>query len=95
MNNKPVVSVNDVVLSQKGHDKGSVLLVVALKDQGFALVCDGRLRKIEKPKLKNCMHLQKIGHIKKEDLARDALSNSEIRKMLMPYRQQPLESLGR
>ena len=45
-----------VVMSKAGHDKGDLLLAVGLKGDRI-LVCDGRQRKLEKPKEKNPKHL--------------------------------------
>jgi len=46
-----------VVCSLAGHDKNRFYCVVELRDGGKALIADGRMRKLEKPKLKNLKHL--------------------------------------
>ena len=51
------IKVGSIVRSIAGHDKGSLLLVVAM-EKGYAYVADGKLRKIEKPKKKKLKHLQ-------------------------------------
>ena len=86
--NKPLVTQADVVVSQRGHDAGSVMLVVGMQGDRFALVCDGKLRMAERPKLKNCAHIQKIGRSQQAEERLGSghqLSNSEIRKMLLPF----------
>ena len=45
------IKVGSIVRSIAGHDKGSLLLVVAM-EKGYAYVADGKRRKIEKPKKK-------------------------------------------
>ena len=47
-----------LVFSKSGRDKGSAFLIVGISGQGFYLLADGRLRKIEKPKCKNPRHVQ-------------------------------------
>ena len=51
-----------VVFCTAGHDKGSFYAVV--KWQGDrVLIADGKARKLESPKAKNPVHLQKTNHI--------------------------------
>ena len=67
-----------VVLSLRGHDKGD-LLVVAGFDKNRVLVCDGRSRKLERPKLKNPKHLRETGILLSED---SIATNRKIRKTI-------------
>lgn len=45
-----------VVLSLRGHDKGELLAVKDIAN-GKVLLCDGKSRKLEKPKAKNVKHV--------------------------------------
>ena len=47
-----------LVFSTSGRDKGLPFILVGISRQGFYLLADGRLRKIEKPKRKNPRHVQ-------------------------------------
>lgn len=47
-----------LVFSTSGRDKGLPFILVEIGRQGFYLLADGRLHKIEKPKLKNPRHVQ-------------------------------------
>ena len=47
-----------LVFSIAGRDKGTAFLLVGISRQGFYLLADGKLRKIEKPKCKNPRHVQ-------------------------------------
>ncbi len=47
----------DVVVSLAGHDRGRLFQVIAAED-GRLLVCDGRNRKLEDPKLKSPKHVR-------------------------------------
>ena len=45
-----------VVRSRAGHDKDLFFVVLSL-DGPRAVICDGKTRRLEKPKTKNCKHL--------------------------------------
>ena len=77
---------SDVVASLCGRDKGALMMVVAIDKEGYAFLCDGRLRKIEKPKRKKLKHIRLVAHTDcraaQKLRAGDRLSNSEIRRAL-------------
>lgn len=52
--------VGQVVRSIAGHDNGSLLMVVAQQD-GYVMLCDGKERRLEKPKRKNVRHIAHTG----------------------------------
>lgn len=69
-----------VVKSLKGHDKGSVYIVIRT-DGDNAFVCDGKNKLLENPKRKNRKHLECIG--KETDLSGyNPLYDAHIRKEL-------------
>ena len=49
-----------IVKSVKGHDKGD-LLMIADFDEKRVLLCDGKQRKLNKPKVKNLKHVELTG----------------------------------
>ena len=51
------LKVGQVTESLAGHDKGE-LIVIAGFEKDKVLVCDGKHRKLEKPKCKNPKHLK-------------------------------------
>ncbi len=67
-----------IVISTAGHDKGE-LLVIAGFDKNRVLVCDGKQRRLEKPKAKNPKHLKETGILLSED---SIATNRKIRKTL-------------
>ena len=67
-----------IVISTAGHDKGE-LLVIAGFDKNRVLVCDGKQRKLEMPKLKNPKHLMETGILLSED---SIATNRKIRKTI-------------
>lgn len=77
--------IGSVAVSLKGDDCGRVMLIVGFSE-GFALVADGRKRRLEKPKRKNLCHLRVLSD---EDacLAVNAeLTNKKLWKALEPFR---------
>lgn len=68
-----------LVLSLAGRDKGYLLAAVGSDDIDRVLVCDGKERKIEKPKSKNIRHLKVLDAKLEEDALR---SNRALRKAL-------------
>ncbi len=67
-----------IVISTAGHDKGE-MLVIAGFDKNRVLVCDGRQRKLEKPKAKNPKHIKETEILLDED---SIATNRKIRKTL-------------
>lgn len=67
-----------VVISLAGHDKGE-LLVIAGFDRSRVLVCDGKQRKLERPKAKNPKHIKETEILLSED---SIATNRKIRKTL-------------
>lgn len=48
------------VKSKAGRDKDRIFIVIDIVDDKYVLIADGDLRKIENPKKKKIMHLNKI-----------------------------------
>lgn len=71
------IKVGSIVRSIAGHDKGSLQLVVSIRD-GYAYVADGKLRKIEKPKKKKLKHLQGYDYLTEKEFS----ENYQIREIL-------------
>lgn len=67
-----------VVRSLKGHDKGELLVIADIANKKVFL-CDGKSRKLEKPKAKNVKHVALTG----VTLDRDSVAtNRKLRKTL-------------
>lgn len=67
-----------IVISLAGHDKGE-LLVIAGFDKNRVLLCDGKQRKLERPKPKNPKHIRETEILLDED---SIATNRKIRKTL-------------
>ena len=75
--------LGQLVVSLAGRDKGCICAVVGEPDEeGFVLIADGKVRKVEKPKKKKLKHLKPIDWLPDDDvkLSRDKLTNRFIRE---------------
>ncbi|MEF9854005.1 MAG: KOW domain-containing RNA-binding protein [Hydrogenoanaerobacterium sp.] len=70
-----------VVKSAYGHDADRFYVVMKLEDD-FAFICDGKLRRIEKPKRKNQKHLKPTKTVLSVE---DLTTNNQIRQALRAY----------
>ncbi len=78
----------DIVVSINGRDKGKPFFVIE-KEDVFALLCDGKSRRIDKPKRKKLRHIR----LESKSDCRTALklkngfkvTNSEIRRALAEH----------
>lgn len=66
------MKVSDVVISKKGKYDGEMFFVIDVKN-GFALLADGKRRKIINPKKKNVLHLEETGF--SSDAVREKIEN--------------------
>ena len=78
------IEVGSPVAPVNGRFSGRSMVVVSIRD-GYADVCDGRRRRIDKPKKKQLCHLRLLSD--DDRLPVDAeLTNGEIRRFLIAYR---------
>lgn len=81
------VALGQIVISKAGRDAGRRFVIVKLVDELYVMVCDGDLRRIEKPKKKKLKHLELTDEISEplqEKLKTGArVSNADIRKALI------------
>ena len=52
--------VGEIVFSKAGRDRNKAMVITAVTEN-YLLVCDGKERRLERPKLKNPKHLQFTG----------------------------------
>ncbi len=82
---KPQIKPGIVVKSLKGRDKDRLFMVLYKADADFAMVCDGQLRKLAKPKKKRCKHLAAMPYELEQCLAlyeEKRLKDSDVRSAL-------------
>ncbi len=74
--------VGRVVISKAGRDKKRAEVIVK-KTENYLLVCDGKERRLERPKRKNPKHLSFTNTV----LERDSFkTNKSLKKALAVYR---------
>ena len=80
--------IGDIVLSKAGRDKGNYFVIMSL-DEMFAQICDGDIRKIDKPKKKKLKHIKKIEvadkYIKDKLLGEGDVTNRELRRAISKF----------
>ncbi len=72
-----------IVYAAAGRDKGSFFVVVG-EEGGYALIADGKSRKLEKPKKKNKIHLRLTGQ--KAELT--GITDKKLRGLLKQFTEQ-------
>ena len=77
-----------IVLSLAGRDKGGLYIVTELKEN-FALIVDGKVHKVENPKLKKLKHLEAKG-LMDDSIAEkikngSKITNQEIKRVLKKF----------
>lgn len=80
------LSAGDIVYSLAGRDKDKVFIVLEVLDEHFALLADGDLRRVQKPKKKKIKHLKKTiitAELIKRKLAQGIkVTNTDLRRIL-------------
>ena len=75
-----------MVISKRGRDKGKQFVVVGFQDEDIALISDGKLRKVEKPKKKKLKHLvftdTNLDEVRDSLLSGRDLVNAHVRKAI-------------
>lgn len=78
------MEIGQIVYSIRGRDKGRYALIVDIEGK-FVYICDGVLRRLDKPKKKNTSHVKVIKEndlkLKQKIIDRE-LSNKEIQNIL-------------
>lgn len=79
----------EIVLSLKGHDAGGLFCVLDTRD-GFALIADGKGRKLAAPKRKRESHLRGVGTSAHPAIVRlqrgESVSDRALRQALAAFR---------
>lgn len=81
-----VPPIGSVVTSKAGRDAGKTFLVVGRADDDHALLCDGDLHKLARPKKKKWKHLKirpgDTGEIREQLSKGNGLLDADIRRAL-------------
>lgn len=65
-----------IVKSLMGHDAGRKYVVISVINENFVLLCDGKYRPLDKPKMKRIKHVEPIAEADVSDL-----TDSKLRKL--------------
>ena len=80
------LNAGDIVCSKAGRDKGKYFVVVATDGSEFVYICDGKLRKVDKPKKKKIKHLAKTSYVSvfiKDKLETgERVTNPDLRRVI-------------
>ncbi len=72
------IEAGRVVRSKAGHDSNNIFAVVG-SDENYIFICDGKERKVEKPKRKNQKHIEQMSFVlSPEEMA----ANGRLKKAL-------------
>ena len=85
------IEQGDLVVSKAGRDKGEIFLVIKTEND-YALIVDGRIRKVLAPKKKNKKHLRSVPTVSYYELAEkirigDAVGNQRVYRLLKAEKQ--------
>lgn len=81
----------NIVVSLAGRDKGKIFFILETENE-FALIADGKSRRVGQPKRKKLKHLQFVAdsesRLAEKIQAGDKILDSEIRRTLAEFRQE-------
>ena len=74
------LNLGDIVISKAGRDTNKMFVVTQVVNQDFVLICNGKLKDIDRPKLKRAKHLRVFAHSENlaEKLAQSNIENVDI-----------------
>lgn len=82
------IDKSDIVISLNGRDKGKYSFVVD-KEDIYVMLCDGKTRRLEKPKRKKLKHVRLASNSDSRTAVKiktgAKVTNSEIRRALAEY----------
>jgi len=82
------LSPGQVVFSKSGRDRGLPFIVVGVEGN-YVWLADGKIRRVNKPKMKKRMHIQPVlvidEEIKEKIMERFCVTDAELRKTLESF----------
>lgn len=85
---KPI-KIGSIVFSKAGRDSGKFFLTIEIVNDRFVKIVDGKLRRLENPKLKKIKHLKSTGDIneklREKLLSGEVIYNAEIYSTIRKY----------
>lgn len=84
-----IFTKGSVVQSLAGRDGGRLFIVLEIREN-YALIADGKFRRLEKPKLKKLKHLRVVSA---EDLS-EKPTNTDLRRLIEKYKEENPEEFS-
>ena len=78
------LKIGQVMKSTAGHDKGDLVVIAGFENEKV-MVCDGKRRRLEKPKCKNPKHLEATDmFLDKDSMATNKMLRKTLNKIANP-----------
>ncbi len=76
----------DLVCSIAGRDKDKCFMILSVVDERYVLLCDGKMRPLDKPKKKKVKHIKLLDYsldrIKEKLAEGKKINNADVRRAL-------------
>ena len=80
------LQIGDVVESTQGRDLGCRYVVTNIDKKGYCAVINGKLRTMDKPKIKNPIHLSYVGSYPEIiERMKQPITNHELNKLIEKF----------
>ena len=80
------IQIGDVVESTQGRDLGCRYVVIDIDKKGYCSVINGKLRTMDKPKIKNPIHLCYVGSYPEIiERMKSPITNHELNKLIEKF----------
>ena len=82
------IKIGTIVKATAGRDAGKLFVVISILDD-YAIIANGKSRKLEKPKNKKIKHLK---YVCEGESANDQLTDAKLRKTIGRYTKDLIEN---
>ena len=80
------VQIGDIVESTQGRDLGCRYVVIDINKKGYCSLINGKLRTMDKPKIKNPIHLSYVGSYPELIVRmKSPITNHELNKLIEKF----------
>ena len=80
------LQIGDIVESTQGRDLGCRYVVIDIDKKGYCSVINGKLRTMDKPKIKNPIHLSYVGSYPEIiERMKQPITNHELNKLIEKF----------
>ena len=91
------IKISNIVRSLKGRDCGRLFVVVGFPQENYLSLADGKLRRIESPKLKKLKHVEFVSdnetRVGEKLRAGEKVTNAELRRLFSGW-EDPSEKIN-